>query len=119
MNLCSPLVTESIFWFMNRFTRTYLYLDPNNYQFVSNDIMNTFGKTGSGLMVLEKMLEMVSKNIHLWHSDSSVLLQIVRLFDTLSGNQDIRNALVESSTVIISTNPQLCFITSFLFCFCY
>lgn len=63
--------------------------------------MNTFGKTGSGLMVLEKMLEMVNKNIQLWNSDGSVLLQIVRLFDTLSKNQDIRNALVESSKEIV------------------
>ncbi|TPX65919.1 hypothetical protein SpCBS45565_g04813 [Spizellomyces sp. 'palustris'] len=94
--LCSPLVSETLLWFVERWTETYLFLDSR--EAASPSLVRAFGRQQGGEHVLDFILTMVQKTFVLWHGETDVLIQVVNLLNAFSRNTEVRNALLVSET---------------------
>ncbi|CAG8510691.1 17929_t:CDS:10, partial [Cetraspora pellucida] len=96
---CSPRVAETLFWFFERWGRTYLLIDESDYQSMSNNIVCAFGKAeshGEGIRILRFLVDKIKTNFILWNGDSDPLLQIVRLLNSYGKKSALRNGLLKS-----------------------
>ncbi|CAG8534913.1 8397_t:CDS:10, partial [Dentiscutata erythropus] len=105
---CSPRVAESLFWFFERWGKTYLLLDESDYQSISiilsyynnsNNIVCAFGKPerhGEGMRILHFLVDKIKTNFILWNGDPDPLLQIVRLLNSYGKKSALRNGLLKS-----------------------
>lgn len=69
---CSPLVTQSILFYLERWTGTYMFFSAREYQRVVvsqqesagvSALQAAFGRDGDGNRVLEMILALLSKNL--------------------------------------------------------
>ncbi|CAG8487571.1 16369_t:CDS:10, partial [Gigaspora rosea] len=96
---CSPRVAETLFWFFERWGKTYLLIDESNYQSISNNMIYAFGKPeshGEGMRILHFLVDKIKTNFILWNGDSDPLLQIVRLLNSYGKKSALRNGLLKS-----------------------
>ncbi|RUS28630.1 hypothetical protein BC938DRAFT_481650 [Jimgerdemannia flammicorona] len=97
---CSPRVSETLFWFVERWSKTYLLVDEAEYGFMSANIARAFGKPGpsdgQGPQVLDFLIDRIRSNFVLWNADPDVLVQIVRLLNSFARTPDLRNGLLQS-----------------------
>lgn len=96
---CSPLLIESIFWFLNRWASTYLFLESGNYPGLDQILAVSFGAEGQGHQALEFLLLKMNHHINLWYTEGDVVSMIVSLLDTLSKIRNCRNALLASRKI--------------------
>ncbi|XJO74025.1 hypothetical protein BDV3_004907 [Batrachochytrium dendrobatidis] len=96
--ITSPLIVETLLWFVERWGCTYLFVDPSNYSDLSPSFVNAFGKTGGAPQATEFLLDKVQRNFVVWHSDVDVVGQILSVIEGLSGNKDARNMFLTSAT---------------------
>lgn len=91
--LCSPLLMETIFWFLDRWSCTYLLLDPTN-KWSSSNIQQAFGVNGNGGQILSFLLQKVYDHARIWNSESSIIEQIIVLLQGLSKNRYCRDIMI-------------------------
>nr|KAJ3418504.1 Exportin-4 [Polyrhizophydium stewartii] len=85
--ITSPLVVETLLWFVERWGCTYLFMDPADYSIVTS---------GGAPQALDFLLERIQRNFRVWHADSDIVTQIVSVLDGLSDSRHARNALLQS-----------------------
>ncbi|KAI8817434.1 armadillo-type protein [Fimicolochytrium jonesii] len=93
-SLCSPLLCETLLWFIERWSQTYLFLPAEELH--THSLMRAFGRDGGGPAVLDGIMNMLEKNFDMWPGQEDLLMQIVSLLSTFSKVPGIRNALVLS-----------------------
>ncbi|KAH6579221.1 hypothetical protein BASA50_009139 [Batrachochytrium salamandrivorans] len=94
----SPLVVETLLWFVERWGCTYLFVDPSDYKNLSPSFVNAFGKAGGAPQATEFLLDKIQRNFVAWHADLDVVGQIISVLEGLSGNKDTRDAFLHSAT---------------------
>ncbi|KAI9197136.1 armadillo-type protein [Polychytrium aggregatum] len=85
----SPLLTENITWFVDRWSRTYLCMED------ITSASNGPTATTFGVETLNIILRNLHGNFHLWNSDEGVLQITVSVLETYANMNRIRNALFE------------------------
>ncbi|KAI8377732.1 armadillo-type protein [Radiomyces spectabilis] len=98
---CSPRVAETLIWFMERWSRSYLLIDENEYGFISPNIAKAFGRPGpsdgEGIYIVDFFIQQMKANFVLWNAEQDVLLQLVRWLDTCGNCTNLRNGLLQSN----------------------
>lgn len=76
---CSPRVAETLVWYMERWSKTYLLIDENEYGHMSPSIAKAFGRPGPsdghGMEIVDFFIEQMKVNFILWNADPDVLNQ--------------------------------------------
>ncbi|ORX55719.1 hypothetical protein DM01DRAFT_1345196 [Hesseltinella vesiculosa] len=97
---CSPRVAETLIWFMERWCKSFLLLNENDYGMVSANIARAYGRPGpsdgQGLNVLDFLLQQLKANFMLWNADPDVLSQLIRWLDTCGTSVNLKTSLVQS-----------------------
>ncbi|KAG0234033.1 Exportin-4 [Actinomortierella wolfii] len=96
---CSPQVSLSLFWFLERWTKTFLMLNPENYAKLSPNLIAAYGDSargGHGQAILEFLVSKIRTNFIMWNADSDVLTQIIRVLNAFSLSSSVRNTLLNS-----------------------
>ncbi|KAF8937303.1 armadillo-type protein [Dissophora ornata] len=96
---CSPQVALSLFWFLERWVKTYLFASPDNYSSLSHNLLQSYGEAsqgGKGVSILEFLIAKLRINFIMWNADPDVLVQIIALMNTFGQRSSIRNALLQS-----------------------
>ncbi|KAI8070967.1 armadillo-type protein [Gongronella butleri] len=96
----SPRVAETLAWYMERWTKSYLLMDENEYGQMSAGLAHAFGKPGpsdgQGTAVLDFLLQQIKANFMLWNAEQDVLTQLIYWLDTLGTGINTKNSLVHS-----------------------
>ncbi|KAI8090033.1 armadillo-type protein [Halteromyces radiatus] len=97
---CSPRVAETLIWFMERWSKTYLLVNENDYGFMSPNIAKSFGQPGpsdgQGVQIIEFFIEQMKNNFMLWNADPDVLSQLVRWLNTCGTPLNLKSRLLVS-----------------------
>jgi hypothetical protein len=108
-------VAETLIWFMERWSKTFLLVNENDYGFMSPNIAKSFGQPGpsdgQGVHILEFFIEQMKSNFMLWNADPDVLSQLVRWLNVCGTSLNLKSTLVQSSklhksgrTIFLSLN---------------
>ncbi|KAF9106574.1 Exportin-4 [Mortierella sp. GBA35] len=96
---CSPQVALSLFWFLERWVKTYLFASPENYAALSPNLLQAYGEAsqgGKGGDILEFLIAKLRINFIMWNADPDVLVQIITLLNTFGQRAPVRNTLLQS-----------------------
>lgn len=97
---CSPRVAETLIWFMERWSKSYLLVDENEYGFMSPNIAKAFGRPGpsdgQGVHVVDFFIEQMKTNFILWNADPDVLDQLVKWLHTCGTSNNLKRGLLQS-----------------------
>ena len=96
-DICSPALVETLFWFIKRWSRTYLIVDTADYPFISQSIIQTFGYPGEGPQVLDYLIEMIHKNLAAWASEADIVMQLIMCLKCFSLSPLIRRQMLASA----------------------
>jgi hypothetical protein len=96
-DICSPALVETLFWFLKRWSRSYLIVDTTDYPFNSQSIIQTFGYPGEGPQVLDYLIEMIHKNLAAWTSEADIVIQLIMCLKCFSLSPLIRNHMLASA----------------------
>ncbi|KAJ3156024.1 Exportin-4 [Geranomyces variabilis] len=91
LEICSPLLTETLLWFVERWSESYLFVHTG-----SPTLDRAFAPQFGGPHVLDFVLRMIQKTFVIWHGEEDLLMQIVNIMNTYSKREAIRNALLMS-----------------------
>ncbi|KAJ3048667.1 Exportin-4 [Rhizophlyctis rosea] len=94
--IASPLTLQSLLWFVERWSRTYLLIDEVPLPAHMSAVIQGFSRQHNGAQLLNFLLEKVQQNIVLWHGEEDVLHTVVRLLNTFNETDHIRAALLAS-----------------------
>ncbi|CAO3646105.1 unnamed protein product [Cunninghamella blakesleeana] len=99
---CSPRVAETLIWFMERWSKSYLLVNENDYGFMSGNIAKAYGNPGPsdghGLHIIEFFIEQMKSNFMLWSADPDVLTQLIRWLNSCGTSLNLKTALIQSSS---------------------
>ncbi|KAG0001953.1 Exportin-4 [Entomortierella chlamydospora] len=96
---CSPQIALSLFWFLERWVKTYLFASPENYASISPNLLQSYGEAslgGKGSTISEFLISKLRINFIMWNADPDVLSQIIALLNTFGQRTPLRNALLQS-----------------------
>ncbi|KAG0336269.1 Exportin-4 [Podila humilis] len=96
---CSPQIALSLFWFLERWVKTYLFVSPENYASLSQNLLHAYGEPsqgGEGTPILEFLITKLRINFVMWNADPDVLTQIISTMNTFGHKSPVRNALLQS-----------------------
>ncbi|GJJ69908.1 exportin-7 [Entomortierella parvispora] len=96
---CSPQVALSLFWFLERWVKTYLFCNPENYASLSPNLLQSYGEPsrgGQGVTILEFLIAKLRINFVMWNADPDVLVQVIALLNSLGQRSALRDALLRS-----------------------
>lgn len=101
---CSPRVAETLVWYMERWSKSYLLMDENEYGYMSPNIAKAFGRPGpsdgQGLRIIDFFIEQMKVNFILWNADPDVLAQLVKWLDTCGTSNNLKRGLLQSGTFL-------------------
>ncbi|KAL6605220.1 armadillo-type protein, partial [Neocallimastix sp. 'constans'] len=95
---CSPLVTETFLWFIERWIPTYLFINKGDYKanFCCPILLNNYSVSeGNGTQVLEFIVQKLYSNICLWNSEESLIQQAVKVLNALSKSSVITEIMTK------------------------
>ncbi|KAI9234057.1 MAG: armadillo-type protein [Podila humilis] len=81
---CSPQIALSLFWFLERWVKAYLFSNPEDYGSLSPNLLHAYGEPshgGKGVSILEFLIAKLRINFVMWNADPDVLSQIIILRD--------------------------------------
>ncbi|KAF9428205.1 Exportin-4 [Podila epigama] len=93
---CSPQIAISLFWFLERWIKTYLFANPDNYASLSPNLLHAYGEAsvgGKGITILEFLVAKLRINFVMWNADPDVLTQYV---EDLAVGPDLLNSMSSS-----------------------
>ncbi|KAF9349546.1 Exportin-4, partial [Mortierella sp. NVP85] len=96
---CSPQVALSLFWFLERWVKTYLFVNPSDYSSLSPNLLQSYGEPsrgGKGSSILEFLITKLRINFIMWNADPDVLVQIIGLLNAFGQRASARDALLQS-----------------------
>ncbi|KAG0210105.1 Exportin-4, partial [Mortierella sp. GBA43] len=96
---CSPQLALSLFWFLERWVKTYLFVNPGDYSSLSPNLLQAYGEPsrgGKGNSILEFLVTKLRINFIMWNADPDVLVQIIALLTTFGQRSSVRDALLQS-----------------------
>ncbi|KAG2175589.1 hypothetical protein INT43_001236, partial [Umbelopsis isabellina] len=97
---CSPQVAETLIWFFERWSKSYLLIDEEDYGYVSPNIARIFGKPGSsegeGLHIVDTLIEQIKANFVMWNAEKDVLTQVIRWLNTCGISRNLKNGFLMS-----------------------
>jgi hypothetical protein len=93
---CSPLLIETLYWFVDRWNSSYLLTATSNYCPSSPNIEHSFGTTGNGPQVLEFILTKIFDQVRIWQNESDIVNQIIVVLQGLSKNSRARDGMIAS-----------------------
>ncbi|CDS07016.1 hypothetical protein LRAMOSA09539 [Lichtheimia ramosa] len=97
---CSPQVAETLIWFMERWSKSYLLVNENDYGFMSPNIARVFGRPGPseghGLEIIDFFIDQIQANFILWNADPDVLHQIIRWLNTCGISINLKTGFLQS-----------------------
>ncbi|KAI9593610.1 armadillo-type protein [Syncephalis fuscata] len=95
---CSPLVTETLFWCLERCIKTYLFINEDDYKnTISRNLIQAFGqqeKGGQGEQVLDMLVQLTHRHVILWNAEPDVLTQIIRLLNAFANSSTLRDRVL-------------------------
>ncbi|KAI8897703.1 armadillo-type protein [Globomyces pollinis-pini] len=94
---CSPLLLDSLLWFVERWSASYLFAQPSDYSNLSLSLQQSFGEAAGGCQVLDYLLvniELQSKN---WIAEIDIMSQIIIVLQGLSKNRAALNLMVQNA----------------------
>lgn len=98
---CSPRVAETLIWYMERWSKSYLLLDENEYGYISPNIAKAFGRPGpsdgQGIAIIDFFIEQMKTNFILWNADPDVLNQLVNWLHTCGTSNNLKRGLLQSA----------------------
>ncbi|KAI8646967.1 armadillo-type protein [Parasitella parasitica] len=98
---CSPRVAETLVWYMDRWSKSYLLVDENEYGFMSPNIAKAFGRPGpsdgQGLKIVDFFIQQLKANFILWNADPDVLAQLVKWLYTCGTSTNLKTGLLQSA----------------------
>lgn len=98
-SLCSPLLIETLFWFVDRWSSTYLFPNPANYPVFSPSIEQSFGVNGGGSQILGFILSKILIHVQLWNNEVDIVTQIITVLQGLSKNGVARDAMMANGKI--------------------
>ncbi|KAJ3191916.1 Exportin-4 [Irineochytrium annulatum] len=96
-DLCSPLLSETLISFIERWSKTYLLIRETDYKTVSPSLIRAFSLTGNGKASLEFILDMLYKSFIMWDSNGDVLEAIIDVLNVVSARTVEGCRVVESA----------------------
>ncbi|CAO3659151.1 unnamed protein product [Rhizopus microsporus] len=98
---CSPRVAETLVWYLERWCKSYLLIDENEYSYISPNIAKAFGRPGpsdgKGLQVIDFFIEGMRTSFVLWNADPDVLKQLIQWLNTCGASTNIKRGLLQSA----------------------
>ena len=96
--ICSPLLVETLLWFVERWGCTYLFINPSDYwpNTLSQSIVAAFGSPGGAPQALDFLLDKIQRIFVAWHAELDVVLQIVSVVEGLSRNPATSTAFLSN-----------------------
>lgn len=73
---CSPRVAETLFYFVERWSQTYLLIDVREYRKMSSTIAKAYTSDGQGKQLMQYIVEKIHQNFAMWTADPDVLLRV-------------------------------------------
>lgn len=102
---CSPRVAETLIWYMERWSKSYLLVDENEYGYISPNIAKAFGRPGpsdgQGVQIIDFFVDQIKINFVLWNADPDVLGQLVRWLHTCGTSSNLKRGLLQSGTMCL------------------
>lgn len=90
---------------MERWSKSYLLVNENDYGFMSGNIAKAYGKPGPsdghGLHIIEFFIEQMKSNFMLWSADPDVLTQLIRWLNSCGTSLNLKTALIQSSKFLL------------------
>lgn len=82
----SPLLGDTLVWFLTRWSRSYLLLEPSSFMHVSPSLLNAFGTAqgAGGLLVLDSILLKAAFNFHTSRAETTLMLSTCELLQVLT-----------------------------------
>ncbi|KAJ3258911.1 Exportin-4 [Chytriomyces hyalinus] len=96
MEFCSPLIVETLFVFLNRWSRTYLFINPSDYGQMSPWLGASYSAHGGGGQLFDFMLLSAKQNFALWRSEESVLNAVIGLLQSFAVRGVARDRMIQS-----------------------
>lgn len=102
MDKMSPTVTETLYWFFSRFSKSYLCCDASDYfhcprSILASSTFSFFSSTSAhAQQLLVFFLQQIQSNIITWSPEIDVVVSIVTLLDTFARNRFIRTGLMKT-----------------------
>ncbi|CAO3661292.1 unnamed protein product [Umbelopsis ramanniana] len=97
---CSPQVAETLIWYMERWSKSYLLIDEEDYGYVSPNIARQFGKPGpsegEGQRIVSFLIDQIKTNFGLWNADEDVLVQIIKWLNTCGMSRNLKNGFLHA-----------------------
>ncbi|RCH80002.1 Exportin-4, partial [Rhizopus stolonifer] len=97
---CSPRVAETLIWYMERWSKSYVLVDENEYGYMSPHIAKVFGRPGpsdgQGLLVIGFFIDQMKTNFILWNADPDVLNQLVKWLHSCGTCNNLKQGLLQS-----------------------
>ncbi|KAI9022740.1 armadillo-type protein [Phycomyces nitens] len=98
---CSPRVAATLVWFMERWSKSYLLVDENEYGYISPNIAKAFGRPGpsdgQGVHIIDFCIEQLKTNFVLWNADPDVLLQLISWLNACGTCVNTKSYLLQSN----------------------
>ncbi|KAL7752086.1 hypothetical protein RI367_002616 [Sorochytrium milnesiophthora] len=96
----SPQVAETLWWTVQRWSGTYLFLQPDNYPVVPSTGVSVLGAavlqayaTGSK-QLLDFVVQCMAANYYMWTAEEEVLQELTGLLRSFARNSALNNALL-------------------------
>ncbi|KAG1159659.1 hypothetical protein G6F37_004686 [Rhizopus arrhizus] len=98
---CSPRVAETLIWYLERWCKSYLLLNENEYNYISPNVAKSFGRPGpsdgKGLQVMDFFVEQMKNNFILWNADPDVLTQLIQWLNVCGTAINMKQGLLRSA----------------------
>jgi len=96
--LCSPLLVETVVWFLERWSKTYLFPSTRDSETFSHNLLGAYGQNSPrGKAVIGFLVEKLDLVFMGWRAQEDVLKELARLLETLSMHQHIRGEILRST----------------------
>ena len=95
--LSSPLLAQTLMWFLERWSQTFLFIDASDYARMSTTLINSYGavsEASKGLVagLLSKTLTQFVN----WHTDQNFLHELIGVTKTWAKKSNLATAVVQS-----------------------
>jgi hypothetical protein len=95
-HVLSPRISEKLYWFLDRWAKSYLMFDVTNYDSINSAIQQAFGTGSGGEKYVELLLNKIMNTMHMWQEEPHVVVKACHLFKTMVENKLITRYVVNT-----------------------
>lgn len=94
----SPLVVETLFWFSERFAKSYLFADGTNDVQLTDGLAKEFGaKSPQTHQKIEFFLDQAQANLMLWCGEGEIISAIIKLLNAFTSDKTMQKYLMSTA----------------------